>query len=429
MSFQIKKLKEEIGSARKGIQNLRSEKKDLLGKIDSLDESLSEGEWDSKFNALKNKLSRTETKIESKESIIENNFKELKELTGDTTIANNLTDIPHLATHKNGNNGRALDSGGSVKLYSPGESMAEDHKAPKDVDLGAYLRAVVDGPRNNVEREVLQNSISSDDYELPTWIASQLIDKLRAQNPLLKDDGAGARTLQLQGGDTKFIKTTGDPDAVWHKELTEETPDDPSFEPVIMKPKTVLSLTEVSKETIQDAQNIEEALTASFIGSINNAILEATFTGSGANTPTGLASTVTQTETYKKGGSPDWSNFVNASKTLYDNNVPEANRSFVFAPNIWQALALTQDDNSRYQDAPSFIRNIPRFTSSGLNSGVAYVGDFSNVVYGIRLDITIERFGGGTAAKKYSNVFVTAMRLDIGCFRPSALVRVEEASS
>ncbi|WP_234571926.1 hypothetical protein [Rhodohalobacter sp. 614A] len=95
-----------------------------------------------------------------------------------------------------------------------------------------------------------------------------------------------------------------------------------------------------------------------------------------------MATIIRQTEEYTNGGNPDWSHFVKASRTLHDNNVPEDARSFMYAPAVWETLALTEDDNGRYQDAPSFIRNITGFTPSGVAEGEAYAGDFSNVVYG-----------------------------------------------
>lgn len=328
--------------------------------------------------------------------------------------------------------GKPLNESGSIRLYSPNQRISNDFNKPqgtgRDVDLGSYLRAVVDKPRNNAEREVIQNSVSSDNYELPTHIAGELIDRLRAVNPLLRNGGAGARTVTLDGGDTKFIKINSDPNAIWHSELTSETPSDPSFGAVTMSPKTVLSMTEVGRELLQDSANVEEALSSAFVGSLNDAILSATFTGSGSDTPTGLGTTVTQTDEYTNGGSPDWTNFVGASRQLHDNNVPDDNRSFIHAPDVWETLALITDNNGRYQDAPSFIRDVPNFTSSGLTAGQAYAGDFSNVVYGFRLEINIEQYRAALA-KSYGSLWVASARLDIATFRPSALVRIEEAAA
>ncbi|SHE59067.1 phage major capsid protein, HK97 family [Fodinibius roseus] len=434
---RVRQLKEQIGTARKEIHNLRTEKRDLTQRADQIDDDLPQNEWNEKFKNIKGQISKIDGKIEMKNSLIDDAFAELETLTDDLSIASNNDLSKFLPGAATGGvqpeGGRALDEEGKIRLYHPGQSLKADHQPDReysDVDLGSYLRAVVQGPRNNAERQVIQNSVTSDNYELPVHIAAELVDRLRATNPLLKENGAGARTIELEGGETKFVKTSSDPDAVWHSEMAEETPTDPSFTPVSMDPKTILSMTEIGRETLQDSQNIEEALTNAFVGSLNEGILNATFTGAGtADEPEGLSSVITQTEEYTNGGDPDWSNFVNASKTLYDNNVPEDNRSFIHDPNVWQSLALTTDNNGRYQDAPSFIRDIPNYVTSGLADGTAYAGDFSNVVYGFRLQITIEQFRGGASAKKYGSLWVAAARLDIATFRPAALVRIEEASA
>lgn len=326
-------------------------------------------------------------------------------------------------------NGQALNEDGSIRMYRSGEKISADvpNEYP-EVNLGSFLRAVIDKPRTDAERRAIQNSVDSSGYTLPSYVSSELINLLRARNPVI---AAGARTITLDGLDkTSFIRIKQDPASIWHSELTDEKEnfDDPVFDAVVMAPKTVLAMTEISRELLADAANIDEALTNAFVGSINTAILNATFADTTANGPDGLGSVVTQTETYASGANPDWSQFVKASSTLHANNVPEDSRSFIYAPDVWEHLALETDDNGRYQDAPSFIRDVPSYTSSGVPAGVSYAGDFSEVVYGFRMNITLEQHRG-VSAHKFASVWLAAARLDIGVFRPSALVRIEEAEA
>ena len=92
-------------------------------------------------------------------------------------------------------------------------------------------------------------------------------------------------------------------------------------------------------------------------------------------------------------------------------------------PGVWESLALDADLQQRFQEPPAFIRDIPNYVSSGVPAGQAYSGDFSNVVYGMRLNITIEQFPGA-GVRKYANVWLAAMRIDMQVFRPNALVRI-----
>jgi len=321
--------------------------------------------------------------------------------------------------------GRALDEAGRIKAYAPHERISD---GSGDVSLGAFLRAAIDRPRNAVERNLIQNAIGSDGIELPSFVSDELIDLLRAENPLLRAGGAGARTLSIEGLDgQKFVRITGDATSVWHAELTEETPTDPTLDAVTLVPKTILALTEVSREVLQDSNMIEDALTATFTGGINDAILAATFAGTTANGPAGLGSLVTATEEYANGGAPDFSNFVNAHSDLYAANVPEGGRSNVMAPDVWKALNNLQDTTDQPIRKPFGLLDIPDFVSSGVPAGVAYSGDFRNVVYGFRTSIRIEQFPAA-AAKKYASLWLAAIRLDMAVFRPSAFVRIEEAA-
>lgn len=347
-----------------------------------------------------------------------------------------LAKISDRAQKKNGSmarkptygSGQVLDDEGKIRLYEPNQSIARDHlaDADSDVGLGDYLRAVVQGPKTPKERIVRENSVTSSGYELPVNISAELVDRLRAANPIIS--GAGGRTITIEGGETKFIKITSDMPTAWHAELVEESPGDPSFDSISMSPSSLLAMTLVSNELLQDSQNVEEALTTSFIGAINDAILTATFAGATPNGPTGLASTVSQIEEFPNGGAPDFSNFVNAHGTLYSNNLPEEGRSHLLSPSVWTTLNnLTATDDQPIRK-PFGILDVPEFTTSGVPTGEAYVGDFSNVVYGFRFNITLQQFPAA-AAKKYGTLWVAGVRLDIATFRPAALVRIQEATA
>ena len=414
MDRKEKELREQIGEISQKMER-------IVSKAEKAGRELNQSEIE-KFDRLDKQVNEIKRKIKSHQSMIKN--KNLQEF--GNAPAGQIDVRPGGGANAKDTGGNVLDPGGSVRLYTPGQKLQADHSPESDIDLGSYLRAIVQGPRTAEEREVVQRSVTSDNYELPVSVSAELIDRLRAVNPLLS--GAGARTITLEGGETKFVKTDSDPNAVWHAEMVEETPSDPAFSPITMDPKTVLAMTEIGRETLQDSQNVAEALTNAFVGSLNDAILNATFNGAGtADEPEGLQTLITQTAEYANAGTPDWTNFIAASKQLHDNNVPGGNRSFIHAPDVWESLALATDNNGRYQDAPSFIRDIPNFVTSGLNAGNAYAGDFSNVVYGFRLNITLEQFRS-TTAKSYGTLWVAAARLDIATFRPDALVRIEEAA-
>jgi len=311
------------------------------------------------------------------------------------------------------------DSTETSKLYSSAENIYQPSK--DDISLENYLRAVTDKPKSDKEREVIKNSVTSDGYELPTQVSQQVIDKIRAKNSVIS---AGAQTVQLDSAETNYITVDSDPEAVWHAELVEENPNSGSFGKVQMKPKTVLTNVEVSRELLQDSNNAGEALSIALTNSLSDAILDVTFNGSGANKPSGMNSLVTQTQTYS--GSVTHAEFVKANSTLYTNNVAEEDVSFIYSPSVWETLSLATDDNGRYQDAPSTIRDIQKFTNSGVPTGKAYAGAFENFLYGFRMNITLEQYNS-TSAKKFGQLWLAVARMDLAVLRPNAFVRIESA--
>lgn len=318
--------------------------------------------------------------------------------------------------------GLALSGDKKLKVYASNESVMQP-RGSDDLDLNNYLKGVVTKPGSDHERSVIQASLGSDGYTLPTSVTRELIDRLRARNPLIK---AGARSIMLETSDTKMVRITSDPTAEWKEELSEQDFSDPSFDAVTFAPKTVRAIVQVGRELLQDSQNVGEALSAAFIGSLNQAILSASFTGSGPHTPEGLLTQIALEETYDEGGDPDWSHFVKANKKLHDVNVPSEGRAHVMAPSVWEDLALQVDSQNRFQNAPEFIADIPSYTSSGCPTGVAYAGAFDQVVYGYRLDIRLEQHQG-LGVRKYASTWLAVARLDMQVLRPAAsLCRIRE---
>ena len=329
------------------------------------------------------------------------------------------------------NGGMAFLDGGSVslsgergiRLFGSKDKVFSLGEHANDINLANFLKAAIQKPGNDSERAAIQASLGSDGYTLPTHVAAELVDRLRAGNPLIQ---AGARTMLLEGSDVKMVRVVTDPSAEFLPELGEQDLSTPAFDSVSFAPKTVRAIVEVGRELLQDSENVGEALSTAFIGSLNNAILTASFTGSGPNQPAGLLSQISVEEAYNSGSDPDWSHFVKANRRLYTANVPFEGRAHVLSPDVWESLALQVDNQNRFQNSPQFIENIPAYTSSGCPEGVGYCGDFSQLVYGFRLNIMLEQHQG-IGVRKYASTWLAVARLDMKVLRPAAsLVRIRE---
>lgn len=313
------------------------------------------------------------------------------------------------------------------KIYNTADSIYQGADNQRDdIHINDYMRAVMDKPQTAQEQIAISNSVTSSGYELPETVSSQLLDKLREENPLVK---AGAMSTTVAGDKQSWVKIKNNPTSNWHAELNEEDSDNTDiFDSVKMDPKTLLSVVEISRETLQDSVNAGEALTVALSGALNDRLIESSFTSQGADAPKGLNDLVSQTEQFDNGKNATIANMVRANGKLYSSNVSEDNRSFMYSPEVWENLSLETDDNGRYQMVPESIKDIQKYTSSGVPTGEAYVADFSNFIYGFSLDITLEQFNGGSSANKYGSKFLAAMRVDCNVTHPNAFVRVEETA-
>ena len=319
---------------------------------------------------------------------------------------------------------------GRVRVYGPkdsvykalGASVTRD-EADK-VRLGGMLAAFAYGPRTDAERQLLQaKAINSSSIEMPVAVASEFIDRM---SPHMVAVEAGARRVVLQGKETHFIREANSPAVVWASELFDLAEAAPTFDSVALAPKTVRAFVEISREALQDSINLDSALSTVFTAAVAKAINEATFQGAGATEPQGLDVVVAQEQTYTLGGSPTWSTLIKARKQLRTANVD--NFSLILAADMEEELDDAKDTTGQFILPPASFQNVRRFTNSGVTAGTGYLGDFSNVVYGFRLNPTVERFDQGSASR-YSAYFLVVARLDIGVFRPTSFVRIEEAAA
>lgn len=183
--------------------------------------------------------------------------------------------------------------------------------------------------------------------------------------------------------------------------------------------KTLLSLFKVSRELEQDSMNIDEAIRTAFVGFLNDAIVAATFTGGGTHGPTGLNQLVATEEEYT---ALSYGTMLAAQQKLFGAHVPKANTAVLHSSGNWGTLnTLADATTSQPIEKPAGIRDIPEFVADGVPTGISYTGDFSQLAYGFRHQITIERHPS-YSAKKFGALWLAFLRMDVVLFRANALI-------
>ena len=305
----------------------------------------------------------------------------------------------------------------AITINETFQSLAGVSDFEERVSAGNMIRAHILGDFNDLnktEKELMQKAQqegtgSLGGFMLPSPVSSQIIDLARNKMQVMK---AGARTMKMDSGELTLVKVLTDPTSYWRAESEAITESDGTFENLFLKPMVVGSLIRVSMELLSDASNAGSMLENMMAASLALEQDRVALLGTGVNEPMGLdvATGVEVISMGTNGATPaDYDEFSEAAQKVAENN-GEA-KAMIMAPRTYFTLdrlkAATTNQPlvapASYQALNKYYTNqIPITDTKGSYSACskAYVGDFSNLLFAMRNDITIEgsKSGGGSAA-------------------------------
>ncbi len=307
--------------------------------------------------------------------------------------------------------------------------------AASEIGLAGFMRALVNGPKTDLERRSLsEGSISAGGAFLPVPLATEVIDHARPLNVAFQ---AGARTVPMTSSSLTLAKIVSDPVPGWRPENALIVESDPVFDHMSLVAHTLAVRFTVSRELLEDAPNMDAQLRAVMGQAFARGLDNAVFFGTGTSSqPLGLANTpgLQAVSMGTNGGQlTGYAPFLDAQLALQSANEGKVT-AIVFAPRSNRAVAGLVDTTGQPLVAPAALAGIPFLTTSavpitetqGTATGVtssAFLGDFTQVLVGIRtqLQITVlnERFA------EFGQVgFVGWLRADVGVARPAALAKI-----
>ncbi len=331
--------------------------------------------------------------------------------------------------------------GRSVHVIPKGKSVAttvstvRDSGEYKGLSLGGMLRAAVLGPQNNIERRALaEGTDSTGGFTTPTNLLPQVIDKLRAKSVAFK---AGAKTVVLNSDSTRIAKLSTDATVSWTPENATISDADPAFSAITFVPKKMTALIKISRELLEDSSNIKNSLEQAFTGAIAAELDRAILLGSGAsNQPTGITLTtgVNSVSLGVNGAAiTSYDEIIDGIKLIRDDNFGGDMSGIVMAPRTWQTIAKFADTTNQPLRKPAAIEKIPMYTTSNMpinetqgtasDASTIIVGDFSQVLVGIRSSLRIEVLKDLYSAN-YQYGFLAVMRVDIALAHPQAFTKI-----
>jgi HK97 family phage major capsid protein len=328
--------------------------------------------------------------------------------------------------------------GQNVPILTVDQRMADfvpaGESAATEIGLSGLLRAMVNGPKSELEKRALaEAAIATGGAQVPTPVAAWYIDLLRQKTTCLQ---AGVRTVPMTTQTLKMARQISDPAGAWRAENAAIAESDPVFDQVTLTAKTWAFYFRVSRELLEDGQNIETELRNIIAQAGAIGLDQAILTGSGtANQPLGIRGQANiQNISMGVNGAAltGWAKPLDAVAALETANAGNVT-AMIMNPRTARTIYGFNDTTGQPLMAPPRLAKIPLLVTNAVpvnetqgtavNASSIFLGDFNEILVGLRTDLTVsvlqERF-----ADTGQIAFVAWLRADVAAARPAAMARI-----
>jgi HK97 family phage major capsid protein len=312
---------------------------------------------------------------------------------------------------------RGIDqrTGQEVRALLPHERLVDRlnlSKEERQLSVGRYLRGLITGNWTGAEAE--RRAMTVGDFTaggalVPAPLAAQVIDLARARSVVVR---LGAQTIPMTATTLDLVAISGDPTATWYGEEVRAaglTESDTSFKRLQLSAHTLAILERASVELAEDAPNFAIMLEGVLAAAIGLALDQAVLYGITAQGWSGLRGDpdpwgLNEISMGTNGAAiTDFSKFVEALQKILEGNYPGEfdQLGLAMAPRTWgtiEGFVSTADAQplrppasyEKLQKVVSTQIPITETQGSASDASSVFVGAFSQVVIGMRTNITLE---------------------------------------
>lgn len=334
-------------------------------------------------------------------------------------------------------NGVAYELPNNVKLADVLQT-----KQP-EISLERWLAATVagescgDAEAVRYAREMKQMVTTSTGVLIPAEYQSQWIDLLRARSVL---NAAGMRTVTMTNKTQVHSAVVADPAVTWHSEAGSISADNPTFAARTLTAKTVVARCQASVELSQDSPDFGAQLASVMTGAIAAEIDRVGLEGSGTPPePAGIKNTSGRSSQTGVGALTDYEEITSGIGALLQANcdLEQVSKFAVMNPLTWTAyqnLVTGISSDKTPLARPRSIENTQFLATSNIAGNWAaspqvastiYLGDFRDLLLGVRMESSIEVLKLTTFASNLLLEFVAYARCDFLVTRPASFHTVE----
>lgn len=311
--------------------------------------------------------------------------------------------------------------------------------------LGRIVRAIAFGDRRGLSdleiRAMNEGTDAAGGYTVPDVLGAQFIDRLR---PALVTLRAGAQTIPMTSDTLHLarVATPGVTPLAWKAENLPITESAIALERVTFTAHTLPCLIKMSVELSEDSVNIDRIIDRELSTALGAELDRVALRGSGvAPEPKGIRF---QTGVPLQGSGTDgtaltYDPILDAGFTVLGANVPPENLKVIYNARSGKSLAKLKEASTQAYlvppaaftgwGPPLITNQIPNNLTVGTSTDCSeiYVGDFSELLIGLRTSFRIEvsRQAGDATSSAFTNLQLWVrcyLRADVQIGHPEAFV-------
>ncbi|MDP9475402.1 MAG: phage major capsid protein [Actinomycetota bacterium] len=288
---------------------------------------------------------------------------------------------------------------GEVRMNQPlrGRSFAElpGHSGSSVQEAGAWLRGLMFG---NVELRALgEGTGAAGGFAVPTPVAAVILDRARAMAQVMR---AGADVVPMTSDTLKIARVETDPTPTWHAENAQIPESDMTLGQVAFDSKTLAIITRVSRELLEDAPNVEDALVNALAQQFALELDRASLYGIGPGQPLGLRNVggLEVVSLGANGAAPTNYGFIGRAIQRVRTRNYEPFGVILAHRTEGDLSNLTATDGQPLQPS-GYVAAVPRYPTSqvptnqaigtGTNASELFVGDWAKLHVGIRTTFSV----------------------------------------
>lgn len=310
-------------------------------------------------------------------------------------------------------------SGKEVRVFGPGERLA---KRSNPSCLGNVIRQRMLNPTSIAEARALIAGVDpAGGYGVGVELSTEFVDLVRNRAVCV---AAGARTVEMTAGEMTILRAISDIAPEFIGEMGTVPSSEPSFGAATLKARLLAVRVPVSGTWWQDCPNASAIVSDMIAGAMATKLDHAILEGSGVGAePRGILNTDGIQTVTSVGVPTDYAELAAGVAAIWGaNGEPTA---LIYSARTAGQLDVLQDGDTNPLVPPPSVANLRQFRTNGISNTLgagaeswACIGDFSNVLVGVRLPLQVVVVPAADGAT-YSYHVVAVMRVDSVCTRPA----------